>query len=511
MPTVQTTAKATLTQMLNVVFHKIETNPILFAQAQNRMDISIKVPYSEKKAQLSTEQTTPTDENPPQHGTFPESHLHTTEEPPDQTNDADNRLLAKFPADSLIADQIDQFPSQLEVPLDSLSIQDEEYPSAAATDFPFIDDQSELGDTESITVETPMVDETISFPPGETPEAVATSNTKIYITQASQGETEGASEKQIERSKLCLKDAADLFYMLCTISDKQLAELHNPKSYEIRLKVILLEMILIVLDNSGPVFRTDPTFIKIVREYLCQSLSINVISPVLEVFELAITIFLVVVGLFKIYLKAQIEVFFKEIIFNILDSHTSSYEHKWIVLHTLTKICSDSQLLLDLYLNYDCDLDYVNVFEMLINVLTRTSKSSNLVKLGVISSTQERELKYKSLECLVLILRCLVEWSSELHYNPNQEYADFSIVHNAPNPYKHDVDLYLRTVLSKRVEGVPRRSGSHTTLQSYTAGKYASNLLIYDNYILINNRNLFFVQLFAQSEQQEYPLDKKPD
>ena len=477
MPTVQTTAKATLTQMLNVVFHKIETNPILFALAQNRMDISIKLPYLEKKAQISTEQTAPTNENTPRNENFPESHFYNSEEPPDQTNDVDTQQLAEFPTGPLITDQIEQFPSQLEVPFDFPSVQDEDYPIVAPTDFPFIDDQSELGDTESITVETPIVDEIISFPQGETLEAAATSDTKILITQPSQGETEGPSEKEIERSKLCLKDAADLFYMLCTISDKQLTELHNPKSYEIRLKVILLEMILIVLDNSGPVFRTDPTFIKIVREYLCQSLSINVISPVLEVFELAITIFLVVVGLFKIYLKAQIEVFFKEIIFNILDSHTSSYEHKWIVLHTLTKICSDSQLLLDLYLNYDCDLDYVNVFEMLINVLTRTSKSSNLVKLGVISSTQERELKYKSLECLVLILRCLVEWSSELHYNPNQENTDFSIVNNAPNPYKHDVDLYLRTVLSKRVEGAPRRSGSHTTLQSYTAGKFASNLL----------------------------------
>lgn len=487
MPTVQTTAKATLTQMLNVVFHKIETNPILFAQAQNRMDVSIKLPYSEKK----TEQTTPTNVNPPQHETLPDSYLHTLVEPPKITDEADTEQLPVFPLNPLIPDQTEQFPSQLEVPMDSPSNQDEEYPSVA-TDFPFIDDQSELGDTESITVETPMVDEIVSFPQGATSEAVAISGIKISVIHPSQSNTEGASEKEIERSKLCLKDAADLFYMLCTISDKQLAELHNPKSYEIRLKVILLEMILIVLDNSGPVFRTDPTFIKIVREYLCQSLSINVISPVLEVFELAITVFLVVVGLFKIYLKAQIEVFFKEIIFNILDSHTSSYEHKWIVLHTLTKICSDSQLLLDLYLNYDCDLDYVNVFEMLINVLTRTSKSSSLVKLGVISSSQERELKYKSLECLVLILRCLVEWSSELHYNPNQDNTDFSIVHNAPNPYKHDVDLYLRTVLSKRVEGVPRRSGSHTTLQSYTAGKYASNFLLSMILMYYYNDSQFF-------------------
>ncbi|KAI6649677.1 Brefeldin A-inhibited guanine nucleotide-exchange protein 1 [Oopsacas minuta] len=470
MPTVQTTAKATLTQMLNVVFHKIETNPILFAQAQSRMDISIKPSFSERRTPISTEQTTPTNERAPQQEDFPIIPTPTSLETSSEPVEMNISEIAQFSSNSSLHDQIEQNPALApinDLVESSLPITDQDFPDAIPIDVPFIDDQSEIGDTDSTTVETPTLDESISYSHNQ---SGATPDTKIFVTQPSNTDSNGASEKEIERSKLCLKDAADLFYMLCTISDKQLAELHNPKSYEIRLKVILLEMILIVLDNSGPVFRTDPTFIKIVREYLCQSLSINVISPVLEVFELAITIFLVVVGLFKIYLKAQIEVFFKEIIFNILDSHTSSYEHKWIVLHTLTKICSDSQLLLDLYLNYDCDLDYVNVFEMLINVLTRTSKSTNLVKLGVISSTQERELKYKSLECLVLILRCLVDWSSELHYNPNQENADFSIVNNAPNPYKHDVDLYLRTVLSKRVEGVPRRSGSHTTLQSVSAG-----------------------------------------
>ena len=452
MPTVQTTAKATLTQMLNVAFHKIETNPILFAEAQSRMDITLKLPLSDKRVSSSTGQTTPTSETPVGQG-----ESSNTQSPPNEPIETNMEQLTQFPSNISIPDLAEQ---ETDTPIsdDFLSGKD-------------TDDQSELGDTESTTVDTPILDDTSIIDPQNTsgtPDSPATSDPKIFITHPSIDSSHFHSEKEIERSRLYLKDAADLFYMLCTISDKQIAELHNPKSYEIRLKVILLEMILIVLDNSGPVFRTDPTFIKIVREYLCQSLSINVISPVLEVFELAITIFLVVVGLFKVYLKAQIEVFFREIIFRILESHSSSYEHKFIVLNTLTKICSDSQLLLDLYLNYDCDLDYVNVFEMLISILTRTAKSSSLVKLGVISAAQERELKYKSLECLVLILRCLVEWSSELHFNPNQDNTDFSILHSTSNPYKHDVDLYLRTVLSKRVEGVPRRSNSHSALQNFT-------------------------------------------
>ena len=473
MPTVQTTAKATLTQMLNVVFHKIETNPILFAQAQSRMNITIKFPPSDKRISPSTVRSTSTSELPLQQEDTLSIQIPPYEVASNQTTETNIEQLTQFPSNSSIPDKVE---------LESATPLTDEDLAGRYTpiDLTYTDDQSEIGDAESTTNENPILDDSTAYPQNisNSPKSSVISEPIIYVTCSSTDEPNVNSEKDIERSKLCLKDAADLFYMLCTISDKQLAELYNPKSYEIRLKVILLEMILIVLDNSGPVFRTDPTFIKIVREYLCQSLSINVISPLLEVFELAITIFLVVVGLFKIYLKAQIEVFFKEIIFRILESHTSSYEHKFIVLNTLTKICSDSQLLLDLYLNYDCDLDYVNVFELLISVLTRTSKSSNLVKLGVISATQERELKYKSLECLVLILRCLVEWSSELHFNPNQENTDLLLVNSTPNPYKHDVDLYLRTVLSKRVEGVPRRINSHTALQNFSTGEFVNTPII---------------------------------
>ena len=497
LPTVQTTAKATLTQMLNVVFHKIETDPFLFSQAQSRMDVSLRIPLNplNDKKTINSVQLTSEDDNiehnliptTTEYQELPQQINPETIQFPEISKNEDHSNVLQFPS-SISCENVDQntllshSPKELPDQSQSDSVKDirtldidddddDDDDDDAPIGISYID-QSKLPDNESITVDVHSFNDSPYVPPlNETsqdfPVIKTETDLQILVTQSSQSISDRESSPDLERveiSKLYLKDAADLFYMLCTISDKQLADLHSPRSYEIRLKVILLEMILIVLDNSGPVFRTDSTIIKIVREYLCQSLSINVISPVLEVFELAITIFLVVVGLFKTFLKAQIEVFFNEIIFNILDSQTSSYEHKWIVLHTLTKICSDSQLILDLYINYDCDLAYVNVYEMLISVLTRTSKSSNLVKIGIISTTQERELKLKALECLVLILRCLVEWSRELYFNPNQEYGDLNMLQNAPIPYKHDVDLYLRTVLSKRVEGVPRRSGSHNTL-----------------------------------------------
>jgi brefeldin A-inhibited guanine nucleotide-exchange protein len=57
------------------------------------------------------------------------------------------------------------------------------------------------------------------------------------------------------------------------------------------------------------------------------------------------------------------QVFFKEIFLNILETSSSSFEHKWMVIQALTRICADAQSVVDIYVNYDCDLSAANLFE----------------------------------------------------------------------------------------------------------------------------------------------------
>ena len=109
-------------------------------------------------------------------------------------------------------------------------------------------------------------------------------------------------------------------------------------------------------------------------------------------------------------------------------------------------ICSDPQLLVEIYLNYDCDGDSLdNIYERLVNVLSKTvsrpivqtesivqhasitsetrsaskqtpsltsaSLSSNLAI--TISTANDISLRSKSLEVLVAILDSLVEWANK--------------------------------------------------------------------------------------------------
>ncbi|NWZ65422.1 BIG2 protein, partial [Acrocephalus arundinaceus] len=222
-------------------------------------------------------------------------------------------------------------------------------------------------------------------------------------------------------SHVLQKDAFLVFRSLCKLSMKPLGEgPPDPKSHELRSKVVSLQLLLSVLQNAGLVFRTHEMFINAIKQYLCVALSKNGVSSVPDVFELSLAIFLTLLSNFKTHLKMQIEVFFKEIFLNILETSSSSFEHKWMVIQTLTRICADAQCVVDIYVNYDCDLNAANIFERLVNDLSKIAQGRSGHELGM-TPLQELSLRKKGLECLVSILKCMVEWSKDLYVNPNHQ------------------------------------------------------------------------------------------
>ena len=192
------------------------------------------------------------------------------------------------------------------------------------------------------------------------------------------------------------------------------------RSHELRSKLLSLQLLLSVVQNAGPVFREHPVFLSVVRQCLCVALSRDGASHVTEVAELSLALFLALLANFKAQLKKQIEVFFREIFLNILENPGSTFDHHWLVMQALTRICADAQSVVDLYVNYDCDLSAANIFERLVNVLSKIAQGRPPGELRT-TPIQEKALRVKGLECLVTILKCMVEWSRELYVNPNAQ------------------------------------------------------------------------------------------
>jgi brefeldin A-inhibited guanine nucleotide-exchange protein len=110
----------------------------------------------------------------------------------------------------------------------------------------------------------------------------------------------------------------------------------------------------------------------------------------------------------------------------------SSFKQKLMVLQGLRKICDSPQILVDLYLNYDCDMAAVSVFERIVNVCGRIAQGKDtavpppqMTLFGYAASAagfdnradllkQDKALKLRGLVCLVSIVNSLVLWSQEL-------------------------------------------------------------------------------------------------
>jgi len=191
------------------------------------------------------------------------------------------------------------------------------------------------------------------------------------------------------------KDAFLVFRALCKLSMKPLPDgTPDPRSHELRSKILSLQLLLGILQNAGPILRSNEMFVIAIKQYLCVALSKNGVSSVPEVFELSLALFLALLARFKVHLKMQIEVFFKEIFMNILETSSSSFEHKWMVIHALTRICADAQSVVDIYVNYDCDLSAANLFERLVNDLSKIAQGRQALELGA-SPNQVYEKLYE--------------------------------------------------------------------------------------------------------------------
>ncbi|GAA5807553.1 hypothetical protein MFLAVUS_000918 [Mucor flavus] len=277
--------------------------------------------------------------------------------------------------------------------------------------------------------------------------------------------------KEETDADLYIKDAILVFRALCKLSKKSIqSEWGNDmRSYSMRSKLLSLHLILTIMMSHIDVFTsdqvffssavTDPSghranpFILEVKQYLCPSIGRNAFSIVPQVFDITHEILWRVVQGLRVYLKNEIEIFLKEIVLRILEMRNASNQQKFSLLKGVLRVCEDPQTLVDIYLNYDCDraaLD--NIYERLVNVLSKITTSHNQPtngkdyenhladpissayagihghsssfippplttatilhsdKQNQAASMPESAIRFKSLECLVAVLRSLVGW-----------------------------------------------------------------------------------------------------
>ncbi|KAJ1916322.1 guanine nucleotide exchange protein for ADP-robosylation factor [Mycoemilia scoparia] len=135
------------------------------------------------------------------------------------------------------------------------------------------------------------------------------------------------------------------------------------------------------IGDSGKSNQSDSVvavpFIAVIKQYLSLSLSQNLVSGTKTILSAALSIFEKTVLCLRHYFKHECELIFKEIILPMLEmKYATTPMQRDLLIASLAKVLSDPQLVVELYLNYDCDSDAsVNVFERLVEVLAKISGS----------------------------------------------------------------------------------------------------------------------------------------
>ncbi|KAL4164161.1 hypothetical protein KRP22_004781 [Phytophthora ramorum] len=195
----------------------------------------------------------------------------------------------------------------------------------------------------------------------------------------------------------------------------------NPEDpFAFQSKILSLELVKEILENAGPSFRRGERFVHAIRQYLCQSLLQNCTSNYTQIVSLSLQVFLVLLRNFKRHLKTELDIFITSIFLRLLQSENASFEHKLLVLEALHAICDDPQTLGEIFINYDCDWNTNDLFKQIVHALAKAAKGgrsqdaaaqqyaaslSNSARIKM--QQQDAALALKGLECLTAITASL--------------------------------------------------------------------------------------------------------
>lgn len=249
----------------------------------------------------------------------------------------------------------------------------------------------------------------------------------------------------LESMSIGQRDALLLFRTLCKMGMKE-----DTDEVTTKTRILSLELLQSLLEGVSHSFTKNFHFIDSVKAYLSYALLRASVSQSPVIFQYASGIFSVLLLRFRESLKGEIGVFFPLIVLRSLDSSECPLNQKISVLRMLEKVCKDPQMLIDIFVNYDCDLEAPNLFERMVTTLSKIAQGTQTADPTSVAVSQTTSIRGSSLQCLVNVLKSLVDWEkscreSEKHSKSAQsleeefsgrESAEIKSRENVPNNFE---------------------------------------------------------------------------
>jgi len=168
--------------------------------------------------------------------------------------------------------------------------------------------------------------------------------------------------KKFNFSSAAHKDAFLLLRTLCKLAMKAISfEKLTAKGEEaadpiaLKSKILSLELLQDILEKAQKRFKESDVILFAVKQYLVPGLMKNCLETNLQVARVSVSVFVAMQRAFKEQLKKEIDLFISDVFLALLDSPHAGFENRLLVLGMLSKMCGDVQLLVEIFLNYDCD------------------------------------------------------------------------------------------------------------------------------------------------------------
>ncbi|KAK9804748.1 hypothetical protein WJX72_003264 [[Myrmecia] bisecta] len=180
-------------------------------------------------------------------------------------------------------------------------------------------------------------------------------------------------------------------------------------------KLLALELLVRVLDSPQQTWvNVRSEFCEQLRQPLCLALLRNCMSPFDEAFAAATRLFNATLLQAKLRngLKAELGAFYPLLLLRPLETDRTDSAQLAAALEALQALCSQAQIMVDLFVNYDCDLQAANLFERTLRGLSRTIRRSDPNPL--FATPQSAKAKVAALKAVLSLLHSLEAWAQPI-------------------------------------------------------------------------------------------------
>ena len=225
---------------------------------------------------------------------------------------------------------------------------------------------------------------------------------------------------------------------------KFLVDRTDPSHNDEDTVVLGLRLINIVLEMGGEALGCVPTLVQVMQTDLCKFLLQNSQTEELPILALTLRVVYNLFNSIKTHLKVQLEVFFTSVHVRICSNASASAEQKELALESLLDFCQEPALMVDLYINYDCDLGGTNLFEKLCRCLCHSADPRDRGSLSV--------LNLLAFDGIIAVLVAMSKRVDKAPLSPKSFRLKSQRAHG---------EIYQRKLVKKRVAAVVARFNSH--------------------------------------------------